>query len=404
MTKPHTLGVYLHSTLVATLTDIGHDRSLFAFTENYIDDAQRATLSLSFRDAMGALMSEPKNTQTQLTPFFSNLLPEGPMRTYLAKRANVHSGREFFLLWVLGQDLPGALTIKPLEGEALPTGLADGDDQSPPGEGPMRFSLAGVQLKFSATQAASGGLTIPASGMGGSWIIKLPSSQYPLVPENEFAMMTLARKIGIDVPDIKLINVNDIEGIPASIGKLGKKAFAIKRFDRTHDGGSVHIEDFAQIYSLYPRDKYTKGRMRNIAQVINIETGDADNAEFIRRLVFNTLIGNADMHMKNWSLIYPDGIRPRLAPAYDFVSTIPYIPDHESALKVSRSKAFADFTLDEIAHMASKASMPEKTTLDTAKETSARFRALWMQEKGHLGLSSEIERDIDRHLSKLPVW
>lgn len=144
--------------------------------------------------------------------------------------------------------------------------------------------------------------------------------------------------------------------------------------------------------------------MRNIAQVINIETAGADNAEFVRRLVFNTLIGNADMHMKNWSLIYPDGIKPRLAPAYDFVSTIPYIPDHESALKVSRSKAFADFTLDEIAHMASKASMPEKTTLDTAKETSARFRALWTQEKGHLGLSSEMVQDIEKHLSKMPVW
>ena len=65
-------------------------------------------------------------------------------------------------------------------------------------------------------------------------------------------------------------------------------------------------------------------------------TSEADIAEFIRRLTFNTLIGNADMHLKNWSMIYPDRRRAALAPAYDLVSTIPYIPDPKAALNVSR--------------------------------------------------------------------
>ena len=68
----------------------------------------------------------------------------------------------------------------------------------------LRFSLAGVQLKFSAMGDARGGLTIPARGVGGDWIVKLPSLQFPGVPENEFSMMTLARAVGISVPVVKL--------------------------------------------------------------------------------------------------------------------------------------------------------------------------------------------------------
>jgi serine/threonine-protein kinase HipA len=66
-----------------------------------------------------------------------------------------------------------------------------------PREAVLRFSLAGVQLKFSAVMEASGGLTVPAGGMGGSWIVKLPSARFAAVPENEFAMLELARRAGI---------------------------------------------------------------------------------------------------------------------------------------------------------------------------------------------------------------
>ena len=82
-----------------------------------------------------------------------------------------------------------------------------------------------------------------------------------------------------------------------------------------------------------------------------IEGNELDIAEFIRRLVFNTLIGNADMHLKNWSVIYKDKRTASIAPAYDFVSTIAYIPDDSAALKVSRSKKFSDFTFDELTHL-----------------------------------------------------
>ncbi|HCH31777.1 MAG TPA: kinase [Oceanospirillaceae bacterium] len=399
-----TLNVFLYDELVGTITNVGNDRSLFALTQDYIENSDRSTLSLGFKDSLGEMITDFKPTKAKLLPFFSNLLPEDEMRRYLAGRANVNPEREFFLLWVLGQDLTGGITIKPADGEELPPSVSDPVDGSEENKGgAMRFSLAGVQLKFSAVQHASGGLTIPASGMGGSWIVKLPSSKFEDVPENEFSMMELARKIGMDVPETQLLNIRDIENIPNGIGQFGDSAFAIKRFDRISGGGAVHIEDFAQVFGVYPHDKYKKASMRNIAEVIGIEGQEDDIAEFTRRLVFNTLIGNADMHLKNWSLIYNDKRSASIAPAYDFVSTIPYIADKEAALKVSRSKKFADFTMDELSHLAAKARLPEKLVLDKAEETVSLFHEIWQKEKNNLALSRGVIEAIEQHLETLPI-
>jgi serine/threonine-protein kinase HipA len=135
--------------------------------------------------------------------------------------------------------------------------------------------------------------------------VKLPSARFVGIPENEYAMMTLARKLGMDIPEIKLVPLEQIVNLPQNLESLKGPALAVKRFDRTPDG-SVHIEDFAQVFGVYPDQKYEMGSYKNIAEVIGIETGETGIAEFIRRLVFNTLVGNADMHLKNWSLIYPD--------------------------------------------------------------------------------------------------
>src|SRR5690606_31827552 len=142
----------------------------------------------------------------------------------------------------------------------------------------------------------------------------------------EFSMMSLAARLGMDVPELQLLDSEAIGGLPEGIGRRKGPALAIRRFDRA-EGGPVHIEEFAQVFGVWPDDKHKRASARNIAAVIGVEAGDEAAAEFIRRLVFNTLIGNADMHLKNWSLIYPDRRTAALAPAYDFVSTIPYIPD-----------------------------------------------------------------------------
>src|SRR5581483_7972624 len=222
----------------------------------YIDNQARPTLSLSFKDSLGGLRTDVPPVQTRVPPFFANMLPEGSMRDYLADRAGVNPKREFFLLWVLGADLPGAVTIRPADGEAWPPEAEDSDEEEQERRRKaLRFSLAGVQLKFSAVMDATGGLTIPAQGVGGAWIVKLPSLKFESVPENEFAMMSLARAIGMDVPEVKLMAVDEIGGMPEGIGELKGPALAVKRFDRT-DEGPFHIEDFAQVFGIFPEDKY----------------------------------------------------------------------------------------------------------------------------------------------------
>jgi serine/threonine-protein kinase HipA len=404
MSDVATLNVLLHGKQIATITHVGGDRTLFAFSEAYIRDTERPLLSLGFKDAFGELLTEFSPTQTKLLPWFSNLLPEGHLRKYLAERAQVSEAREFFLLGVLGRDLPGAVTVEPSDLQPW-TPFANDEDGRQAGRhrsGALRFSLAGMQLKFSALEGARGGLSIPASGEGGDWIVKLPSREFDGVPENEFSMMTLARKAGMAVPPIRLVDINAIENLPESSRIKGDKAFVIQRFDRL-PSGPVHIEDFAQIFGVYPEKKYKKATMRRIGQVLGAEGLESDIAEFIRRLVFNALIGNADMHLKNWSLIYPDKRRAAIAPAYDFLSTTAYIKDETSALKFSRSARFDALTFDELAHLAGRARLPEKLVLDTARETVGLFRQHWQMEKKNLPIAKQVADAVEHQLNIIPL-
>lgn len=399
------LDVLLYGEPIGTLTRVQGDRTLFAFNEDHIADAARPALGLGFKDSFGDLITSFKPVQRRLMPFFSGLLPEGHLRTYLADRAGVNPAREFFLLWVLGRDLPGAITVVPVDGDAWPPDAEDdGDDRDDDHAGEaLRFSLAGVQLKFSAVIEATGGLTIPAHGVGGDWIVKLPSNQYEGVPENEYSMMTLARLVGIDVPAVQLLNPESIGNLPDGIGKLDGQAYAIERFDRLADGTPVHIEDFAQVFGVYPEDKYKRASYRSIARVIGAEGRDTDIAELTRRLTFNALIGNADMHLKNWSLIYPDRRTAALAPAYDFVCTTAYVPDEQAALKFSRTRRVDEFTQDELSHLAAGARLPERLVLDTARETVARFHDVWKSEKGGLPMSAQVKKAVESNVAKVPL-
>ncbi|RVC81682.1 type II toxin-antitoxin system HipA family toxin [Mesorhizobium sp. M4A.F.Ca.ET.022.05.2.1] len=399
------LDVRLYDEPIGTLTHLQGDRTIFAFNEDYVDNPDRPTLSLSFKDDLGGLITRIRPTQRVVPPFFSNLLPEGGLRRYLAERAGVNQQREFFLLWVLGLDLPGALSIHPGVGDGLPPG-DDADLPKNAKPNALRFSLAGVQLKFSAFQNAGkgGGLTIPAEGVGGSWIVKLPSQQFTGVPENEFSMMTIAGMIGMEVPIINLVDLDAIAGIPEGVGELKGQALAVSRFDRTGDG-PVHTEDFAQVFGVFPDGKYERASYANIARVIGTEAGDVGAAEFNRRLVFSALIGNGDMHLKNWSLIYPDRRSAALSPAYDLVSTIPYMKGEDTAaLNYSRTKKMAKLDTDELRHLAAKALLPEKLVVDTAAETVQRFRQVWEAEKTHLPLAATVVKAIDAHAPTVPLF
>ena len=380
--KLNALSVRLYGKHIGVITRLAGDRQLFAFEQDYIDDPQRPTLSLSFKGSTGGLVTNFRPIGRRVPVFFSNLLPEGHLRDYLAKRADVNPEREFFLLAVLGADLPGALVVEPLEGDKQSSEHRDArydgtHDNGRGGEEPLRFSLAGVQLKFSAVMEASGGLTIPAGGLGGSWIVKLPSARFKAVPENEFAMLELARRTGISVPENKLIEVASIKGLPEQAHTVEGKALAVKRFDRLQDGAPVHMEDFAQVFGEFPNNKYKFHSYANIASVLWAEIGEDAVIEFVRRLVFSVVIGNADMHLKNWSILYPDRRAPVLTPGYDFVSTLPYIPGDTLGLSFGNSRSLSEITPDQMRRFADTARIPASPLWKIAVETAERTAESW---------------------------
>src|SRR5580698_1388642 len=231
--KLNALAVQLHGRQIGTVNRLAGDHHLFSFEQEYVDDPNRPTMSLSFKGQLGGLVTAVRPVGRRVPPFFSNLLPEGHLRTYLAEQAGIKPEREFFLLAMLGADLSGAVTVTPLTADGHPIEPEDGDAQANAerrDDGVLRFSLAGVQLKFSAVMEASGGLTIPAHGVGGSWIVKLPSTQFPAVAENEYVMLELARAVGIAVPAIKLVPVPEIQGLPEAAARMEGNALVVQRF------------------------------------------------------------------------------------------------------------------------------------------------------------------------------
>lgn len=380
--KLNALAVYLHGQRVGVINRLAGDHHLFAFEQEYIDNPNRPTLSLSFKGQYGGLVTAVRPVGRRVPPFFSNLLPEGHLRTYLAEHAGVKPEREFFLLAALGTDLAGAVTATPFmaAGSTSKKQAKEAEQayERSLGENALRFSLAGVQLKFSAVLEASGGLTIPAHGVGGSWIVKLPSIRFPFVPENEYVMLELARAIGITVPEIRLVPVSEIRGLPEDAARMEGNALAVRRFDREGKQDRIHMEDFAQVFGLFPDDKYGHRSYANIAAVLRAEAGEDSTYEFVRRLAFSVAIGNGDMHLKNWSLLYPDSLHPVLSPAYDFVSTFVYIPGDKLALNFGGNRGLNEITVNQVRRFADTAHLAVNPIWQIVREVIERTADTWI--------------------------
>lgn len=395
------LAVHLQGQRIGIINRLAGDRHIFSFEEEYIEDPNRLTLSLSFKGRSGGLVTNTRPVGRRVPPFFSNLLPEGHLRTYLAEQAGIKPEREFFLLAMLGHDLPGAVTVTPLSSDGHPAELDESDEQGIPAaqrdDGLLRFSLAGVQLKFSAVMEASGGLTIPAHGVGGSWIVKLPSTQFNAVPENEYVMLELARAVGITVPETQLVQISDIQGLPEAAARMAGRALVVKRFDRAA-AQSIHMEDFAQVFGLFSDDKYGRRSYANIAAVLWAETGESGTYEFVRRLAFSVMIGNGDMHLKNWSLLYPDGRAPVLSPAYDFVSTVPYIAGEKLGLNFGGSQSLNEITADQVRRFCDTAHLPVSPIWRIVQETREQTASAWKTLEEKELLSAKIRTAINKQI------
>lgn len=381
------LEVRLHGQRIGALQRAAGGSISFSFDREYLDDPDRPTLGLSFCDVLGGSIAGAPALPGRLPPFFSNLLPEGALRAYLLALVGQKVVQEFDLIGMLGRDLPGAISIVPA-GEVPVTGNR------------FHFSLAGARLKFPAIMDRTGGLTVPGDGTGGNWIVKLPSDRFPGLTENEYAMLLLARAVGVQVPDARMLSLSEIAGLPDELAGLEGNALAVRRFDRDQNGNLVHSEDFAQVLGVYPEQKYRCGSYHGIAGVLWAQTGAEGVSCFIRRLVYNVLIGNGDMHLKNWSLIYPDGRRPALAPGYDFVSTVAYQPDARLALVLGQTRVLSELSLGQLTHLAARAGLPRRLVLDAGRETVDRFRNVWSRARATRNLGSSTVGRIDALLQR----
>ncbi|OWV73843.1 toxin HipA [Rhizobium sp. R339] len=392
------LKVLLNDVKIGTIVRTPGDFNAFSFEDSYRATGGFPVLSLSFRAATGGLRKDPKPVARALPAFFANLLPEDKLREAMEKHhaGSVRVGNDFDLLVALGSDLPGAVRV-------VPSGrtLVRLDNLSAP-KPKARFSLAGVQMKLSVIKntGKGGGLTLPLGDEQGSYIAKFPSTSFPGVSENEYANLALAEAIGMEVPERELVEQSEFEGIPTEFETLSDgKVLLVRRFDRGANGERIHIEDFAQVFGVYPSRKYEGAAYHDIAAALNVAVSPTAALDFARRLALAAITGNGDMHLKNWSLIYRGaGDRPQLAPVYDVLSTIPYIPADAMALSLAGERSFKALNVQRWKAFSNRARLPEAAVLKAVADTVERVNELWWPLPERTVVPEKVLERIDKHV------
>ena len=380
------LKLALHGRLVGYLAGFNNGRNVLRFADEFKRDPNRPTFSLVTHPDFPLaeeIMSEPWTKNHRLHPVLSNLLPEGSLRELIAQGLKVHVDNEFHLFSYLGEDLPGALVATPMEPDDVPDSVLTTHGKAKAvkfnkGTNENKFSLAGIQLKFSMKEK-DGRYNLSKDGKLGDWIIKTPSSKFKNLPLNEYTAMSLAAMVGVDIPEIKLVDLDKLDNLPQINLPDEKQAFAIKRFDRSGNE-RIHMEDFAQVLVKYSHEKYDSANYEQIGRVINEYSGDSltDVQQLARRLLVNILLANGDAHLKNWSLLYKDQRTPRISPAYDIVTTRVYSEDETTyALNLGKTKKWYAVRLVNFESWADRAGLPWRAIKPHLDDVMEKARSLW---------------------------
>ena len=322
------LDVYLHDVLAGQLAQGKGGALSFAYDGQYVEGSKPA-LSISMP------AREQSYDGIEVRAFFSGLLPDDIVRHRLAKYLGVSEKNPFSLLEVIGGECAGALSLYP-EGDK-PSASTDADidildDQNLKeildllrrrpllaGDGGLRLSLAGAQDKI-AVGMQDGKIALVKGHTPTTHILKPLIEDIKDSVHNEVFCMRLAAMMGIDVPRVGIRWLGDTP------------YFLIERYDRIKtEAGKIqrlHQEDFCQAMGIMPDIKYEREGGPSVAdcQTVlrkNSTQPAADNLRFLERVIFNYLIGNADAHGKNYSLLYTNA-KPQLAPAYDLLCTKVY--------------------------------------------------------------------------------
>lgn len=266
---------------------------------------------------------------------FGGLLPEEGQRTAIARALGVSPDNPFRLLTALGGDVAGALAFLPtgehppqaMTGDPEPfddTALRELIERLPrvpmlAGEGGARLSLAGAQSKLPVV-LFGGQIAVPLPGQPSTHLIKPEPDRFPGLAANEAFCLALARAVGLDAVDAEWRQVN------------GRPYLLVTRYDRVAADGEVrrlHQEDFAQALGVPSNRKYAvEGGpvFRDCFALLREEAARPalEVLKLVDAAIFNVIIGNADAHAKNFSLLRQDddGGPVVLAPLYDLVGTV----------------------------------------------------------------------------------
>ena len=268
------------------------------------------------------------STRRHIQWFFDNLLPEEGARELLARDVKVAMADAFGLLEACGAESAGAITLlRP--GESIPKGefiplstqelserIARLPDVPLNTESRKRMSLAGAQHKMLIIWH-QGQFIEPSGQMPSSHILKpehLRPNQYWQTVRNEWFVMNLASKMGLDVPD-------------ATVCYVPEAVYVIERFDRlgSFPGQSrLHVLDGCQLLGLSRSDKYTQSNAAQLNEFASsCRSKGVTKLSVFRWALFNALLGNGDAHLKNLSCILTPG-GYELAPVYDLLCTAIY--------------------------------------------------------------------------------
>lgn len=354
----------------------------------------------------------------ELPPFFAGLMPEGALRKRLA--ATRHDPRDmddFGVLAAAGEDLPGAVKVVPANLDNLTaaaraygvTGGADNLEISVPekaAEGAA--SLSGYQDKIALSHARDGKrFCLPLKGTLSDLIAKLPVANDDSQILNEYACMQLAGMAGVNVAQCRPLPMRDIDDHPELVEALGPgtRFLAVDRFDRG-PGGAVHMEDGCQLLTLMPNQKYadTAFFVRLIRVLDRFSTrGIEDVRQFFIRQVVNTLIGNSDAHLKNFSVVYHNGIMPELSPAYDIVC-VAGLPGFKGfATNVAIDRRQREETLATYAAVAKSAGISERIATAAVKQTVRLARERWPKALAEMEVPEAVREEILSRLDTLPL-
>ncbi|PSK99015.1 serine/threonine-protein kinase HipA [Murinocardiopsis flavida] len=393
-----TAGVFLGERRVGTL-GYAHGNTWFDY-EDFAPDhpvlGQAFEADPSFRRTASGSVPE----------WFANLLPErgSGLRRIIGRELGIEHPHDFQVICRIGDDLAGAVRVRP--DADLGEFSVFGEESDCAHDHPVRFSLAGVQAKFSMRWEGKG-LVLPMTGEGGDWIVKLADARFPDVPRNEFAMLTWAASAGVEVPDIRLVATTELRGLPEGLAGSEESVLAVRRFDRAQDH-RIHQEDLAQVREVSVDAKYDRASYSGIARVINALCPQ-DIDEYIRRLAAIVVMGNLDAHLKNWTLRYPDGRSARLSPAYDFVSVSSYaghdasFRDDRLAFAVNGGQTARLVTLRHFHHLADRAGLDPDRVRGVVRDTVRTMSDTWAEVKREAPVPGFLAEHLDARLASLPL-